>query len=50
MLGSVANLIVVENARREGVGVSLWEYCRAGIPVALLTLLAGATWLHFVRY
>jgi Na+/H+ antiporter NhaD/arsenite permease-like protein len=50
VLGSVANLIVVENARREGVGVSLWEYCRAGIPVALLTLLAGATWLHFVRY
>jgi Na+/H+ antiporter NhaD/arsenite permease-like protein len=49
VLGSVANLIVVENARREGVGVSLWEYCRAGIPVTLLTLLAGAAWLHFVR-
>ena len=32
ILGSVANLIVVENARREGVEVSFWEYCKAGVP------------------
>jgi Na+/H+ antiporter NhaD/arsenite permease-like protein len=50
MLGSVANLIVVENARREGGTVSFWEYCRAGIPVTVLTLLLGAAWLAFCRY
>jgi Na+/H+ antiporter NhaD/arsenite permease-like protein len=50
VLGSVANLIVVENARREGVSVSFWEYCRAGIPITLLTLLLGAAWLTFCRY
>jgi Na+/H+ antiporter NhaD/arsenite permease-like protein len=50
VLGSVANLIVVEGARKEGVGVTLGEYCRAGVPVTLLTLLVGVGWLHFVRY
>ena len=49
VLGSVANLIVVENARREGVSVSFWEYCRAGIPITVLTLLLGAAWLAFCR-
>ncbi len=50
VLGSVANLIVVENARREGVPVSFWEYCKVGIPLTLLTLGLGVVWLQFVRY
>ena len=50
ILGSVANLIVVENARREGVHVSFWEYCKAGIPITLLTLGVGIAWLMWVRY
>jgi Na+/H+ antiporter NhaD/arsenite permease-like protein len=50
VLGSVANLIVVENARREGIEVSFWEYCKAGIPVTLLTLALGIAWLKWVHY
>jgi Na+/H+ antiporter NhaD/arsenite permease-like protein len=50
VLGSVANLIVVENARREGVDVSFWEYCKAGVPVTILTLLLGIAWLKWVHY
>jgi Na+/H+ antiporter NhaD/arsenite permease-like protein len=50
VLGSVANLIVVESASREGVRVSFWEYCKAGIPLTLLTLALGIVWLQFVRY
>jgi Na+/H+ antiporter NhaD/arsenite permease-like protein len=50
VLGSVANLIVVESANREGVRVSFWDYCKAGIPLTLLTLLLGVLWLQFVRY
>lgn len=50
VLGSVANLIVVENARKEGVSISLMEYCRAGIPVTILTLLLGVAWLALVPY
>src|SRR5579875_1805875 len=45
LLGSVANLIVIESARRRGVGVSFWEYSRAGVPLTLLTLGLGIAWL-----
>jgi Na+/H+ antiporter NhaD/arsenite permease-like protein len=44
-VASVANLIVIEGARREGVHVSLWAYCRVGIPVTIATLAAGVFWL-----
>jgi Na+/H+ antiporter NhaD/arsenite permease-like protein len=50
VLGSVANLIVVENASRDGVAISFWEYCKVGIPLTLLTLALGIVWLQFVRY
>jgi Na+/H+ antiporter NhaD/arsenite permease-like protein len=43
ILGSVANLIVVEVARGAGIKIGFAEYCRVGIPLTLLTLLAG--WL-----
>ena len=48
VLGSVANLIVVENARRQGVEVSFREYCKAGIPVTVITLAMGIGWLMWV--
>ncbi len=50
VLGSVANLIVVENARREGVSISFGEYCKVGVPLTLLTLALGIVWLKFVPY
>lgn len=50
VLGSVANLIVVENASRAGVIISFWEYCKVGIPLTVLTLALGIVWLQFVWY
>lgn len=50
VLGSVANLIVVEQARKEGVAIGFWDYCRVGIPVTLITLVVGAGWLALARY
>ena len=49
LLGSVANLIVVENARREGVALSFGEYLRVGVPVTLLTLALGVGWMGLIR-
>jgi Na+/H+ antiporter NhaD/arsenite permease-like protein len=43
IVGSVANLIVVEAARSQRVEIGLAAYCRVGIPVTLATLLVG--WL-----
>ena len=45
VLGSVANLIVVQRARRE-VRISFWEYARAGAPLTVVTLAAGIWMLH----
>ena len=47
--GSVANIIVVEGARAEGVHVSFREYLRLGAPVTLATLAVGSAWLYWVR-
>jgi Na+/H+ antiporter NhaD/arsenite permease-like protein len=46
--GSVANIIVVESARKESP-VSFWQYLRVGVPVTLLTLAVGWIWLRLWR-
>jgi len=43
ILGSVANLIVVEAARSARVEIGFVEYCKVGVPVTLATLFLG--WL-----
>jgi Na+/H+ antiporter NhaD/arsenite permease-like protein len=45
VLGSIANLIVVQRAAAGGVMIGLWDYCRVGVPLTLLTLLIGTLWL-----
>jgi len=40
ILGSVANIIVVESARAH-VRIGFWDYARFGIPVTILTIVAG---------
>jgi len=50
VLGSVANLIVVENARRAGTDLSFLEYLKVGVPLTVLTTLVGVAWLALVHY
>jgi Na+/H+ antiporter NhaD/arsenite permease-like protein len=45
ILGSVANLIVVERARNLGVSIGFWDYFRIGAPLTLATLAVGIAWL-----
>lgn len=45
LLGSVANLIVAELAKKQGVHLSFTEYLKAGTPIAILSLLVGIAWL-----
>jgi len=47
--GSVANIIVVEGARAEGVHLSFREYFRLGAPVTVATLSLGSAWLWVLR-
>jgi Na+/H+ antiporter NhaD/arsenite permease-like protein len=48
IVGSVANMIVVESARNH-IQVSFWDYSRFGIPVTILTTAAGAVVLLVLR-
>jgi Na+/H+ antiporter NhaD/arsenite permease-like protein len=48
ILGSVANLIVVEAARAARVEIGFVEYCKVGVPVTLVTLFLG--WLLLAWY
>ncbi|RFB78289.1 anion transporter [Methylovirgula sp. 4M-Z18] len=45
VLGSVANLIVVQRAASAGVAISFWDYFKVGAPVTCATLIVGALWL-----
>lgn len=45
IVGSVANLIVVQRARQHHIDISFWAYLRVGVPVTVLTILAGVWWI-----
>ena len=45
LVGSLANLIVAERAAAFGVRFSFLDHARAGIPIAVLSMLLAATWL-----
>jgi len=48
LVGSVANLIVVERARGKA-SIGFWEYFRVGAPLTLLSVTFGAVWLWWTR-
>jgi Na+/H+ antiporter NhaD/arsenite permease-like protein len=41
LVGSIANLIVVEAAREERIVIGFWEYARVGVPLTVVTLALG---------
>jgi Na+/H+ antiporter NhaD/arsenite permease-like protein len=45
LVGSIANLIVLQGARRQGITITFWDYTRVGLPVTLATLAFGVWWL-----
>lgn len=48
LVGSVANLIVVEQAR-DRARVDFWSYARVGVPVTIVTIAIGLGWLLLVH-
>lgn len=47
LLGSVANLIVVQIAREAGVTISFWDYFKLGAPLTLITIVIGVLLIQF---
>jgi Na+/H+ antiporter NhaD/arsenite permease-like protein len=46
IVGSIANIIVVEQARQLGIPISWAQHARVGIPVTSITLALAAAWLY----
>ena len=45
LIGSIANLIVADQAARLHVAIGWRDHARVGIPIALVTLALAAGWL-----
>ncbi len=48
IIGSVSNIIVVQQAREMGIKISFWEFARLGIPVTLAALAGLLVWVALV--
>jgi Na+/H+ antiporter NhaD/arsenite permease-like protein len=46
--GSIANIIVVERARKE-TAITFFDYFRIGLPITVLTISFGWLWLSWVQ-
>jgi Na+/H+ antiporter NhaD/arsenite permease-like protein len=49
ILGSIANIIVVEGARHK-VKIGFVEYMKVGVPLTIATLCVGTLWLCYFNY
>jgi Na+/H+ antiporter NhaD/arsenite permease-like protein len=49
VIGSVSNIIVVQQARDLGVRISFWDYARLGVPVTLAALAGMLGWVFLWR-
>ena len=48
ILGSVSNIIVVQQAREMGINISFWDFARLGIPVTLAALAGLIIWVKLM--
>jgi Na+/H+ antiporter NhaD/arsenite permease-like protein len=48
IIGSVSNIIVVQQAREMGIRISFWDFARLGIPVTLAALAGLLAWVALV--
>ena len=48
IIGSVSNIIVVQQAREMGIRISFWDFARLGIPVTLAALAGLLAWVALI--
>jgi Na+/H+ antiporter NhaD/arsenite permease-like protein len=49
VVGSIANIIVIEQARACGIPISWREHARVGLPAALITLALAGAWIALIH-
>ena len=48
IIGSLSNIIVIQQARQMGIRISFWDFARLGIPVTLAALAGLLAWVALV--
>ncbi len=48
VIGSLANIIVVDAANAKGLNISFWEFAKVGVPIALTTLVIAWVWVRYL--
>lgn len=46
--GSIANLIVVELAKKDGIHISFWDYLKVGFPITMILVFIGMGYFRFL--
>ena len=46
IIGSLANIIVVDAAAAKGLKISFWSFARVGLPVSAVTLAIAYLWVR----
>jgi Na+/H+ antiporter NhaD/arsenite permease-like protein len=49
LIGSVASIIVVQQANEQGIKISFWDFARLGIPVTLAALAGLLAWIALMQ-
>ena len=49
LIGSVASIIVVQQAHGQGIKISFWDFARLGIPVTLAALAGLLGWIALMH-
>jgi Na+/H+ antiporter NhaD/arsenite permease-like protein len=47
LVGSIANIIIVERAAAFGVRLSFADYARVGVPITLISMAIAVAWLYY---
>jgi Na+/H+ antiporter NhaD/arsenite permease-like protein len=50
IIGSLANIIVVDAAASRGLKISFRDFAKVGIPLGLISMMLGALWIVAVHY
>jgi Na+/H+ antiporter NhaD/arsenite permease-like protein len=45
IIGSIANLITIEQARNYNISISFWSHAKVGVPVTIVSVLIALLWI-----
>lgn len=48
-IGSIANLITIEQASQFGIKITFKEYAKAGVPITLISVLVAVFWIQVLK-